>query len=263
MNKSTVLKVAGAIVLAGVLAGCAHKKAPPPQPSAATEQALANAEQCISQAQQLGVSVDQAQQLLDQAKTAAKVPDDQKAQSLASQVCQQTDAATNAYYLKKARALDAQLRQRHDLNSDEQSQLQQGETQIANNQGKPAYDTLSALMSELQSAQSTYTVTRGDTLWGISGKSSIYGNPYEWPLIYMNNADKINNPDRIYPDQQLNIRSNPSQDSVDSATHYAKTRGPWKNGQAMSKDHAWLNAQQSKMNSMNNGSMNNGSGGGH
>lgn len=258
MNKSTVLKVAGAIVLAGVLAGCAHKKAPPPQPSAATEQALTNAEQCISQAQQLGVSVDQAQQLLDQAKAAAKVPNDQKAQDLASQVCQQTDAATNAYYLDKARALDAQARQYTNLSSAEQSQLQQGETEIANNQGKNAYDTLSALVSQLKSAQSTYTVTRGDTLWGISGKPSIYGNPYEWPLIYMNNADKINDPDLIYPDQQLNVRTNPMKDSVDSATHYAKTRGPWKHGQALSKDHAWLNAQQSKMNSTNNGS-----GGGH
>ncbi|MGA7966280.1 MAG: LysM peptidoglycan-binding domain-containing protein [Gammaproteobacteria bacterium] len=259
MNKSTVLKVAGVIVLAGVLAGCAHKKAPPPQPSAATEQALANAEQCISQAQQLGVSVNQAQQLLDQAKAAAKVPDDQKAQDLASQVCQQTDAATNAYYLDKARTLDAQARQYTNLTAGEQSQLQQGETEIANNQGKDAYDTLSALVSQLQSAQSTYTVVRGDTLWGISGKSSVYGNPYEWPLIYMNNADKINNPDRIYPEQQLNVRTNPMKDAVDSATNYAKTRGPWKNGQALSKDHAWLNAQQAKMNSS---STSNGSGGG-
>ncbi len=262
MKNHTVLKVAGALVLAGVLAGCAHKKAPPPpqQPSAATEQALANAEQCISQAQQLGVSVDQAQQLLDQAKSAAKVPNDQKAQDLASQVCQQTDAATNAYYLDKARTLDAQARQYTNLTANEQSQLQQGETEIANNQGKDAYDTLSSLVSQLQSAQSTYTVVRGDTLWGISGKSSIYGNPYEWPLIYLNNSDKIKDPDLIYPNQEFNIRSNPMKDAVDSATNYAKTRGPWKNGQALSKDHAWLNAQQSKTNS---GSMGGSSGGGH
>ena len=259
MNKTTVLKVGGALVLAGVLAGCAHKKPPPPKPSAATEQALANAEQCISQAQQLGVTVDQAQQLLDQAKQAAQVPNDQKAQDLANQVCQQTDAATNAYYLDKARTLDAQARQYTNLNASEQSQLQQGETEIANNQGKDAYDTLSALVSQLQSAQTTYTVVRGDTLWGISGKSSIYGNPYEWPLIYMNNADKIKNPDLIYPQQQLNVRMNPMKDQVDSATNYAKTRGPWKNGQALSKDHAWLNAQQSKMDN----SMSSGSGGNH
>jgi nucleoid-associated protein YgaU len=258
MNRYTVLKVAGTLALAGILAGCAHKKVPPPQPSAATEQALANAGQCISQAQQIGVSANQAQQLLNQAKAAAKVPDNKKAQDLASQVCQQTDAATNTYYLDKARTLDAQAHQYTNLTTAEQSQLQQGETEIANSQGKDAYDTLSALVSQLQSAQTTYTVVHGDTLWGISGKSSIYGNPYEWPLIYMNNASKISNPDRIYPDQQLNVRMNPMKDSVGSATHYAKTRGPWKHGQALSRDHAWLNAQQSKTNS---GSVNNGSGG--
>lgn len=266
MNKYTVLKVGGALVFAGVLAGCAHKKPPPPpaQPSAATEQALSNAEQCVSQAQQLGVSVDQAQQLLNQAKQAAKVPNDKKAQDLASQVCQQTDAAINSYYLDKARTLDSQARQYTNLTSDEQSQLQQGESEIANNQGKDAYNTLSALVSQLQSAQTTYTVERGDNLWDISAKQSIYGNPYEWPLIYMNNSDKINDPDRIYPDQQLNIRTNPMKDAVNSATNYAKTRGPWKNGQALSKDHAWLNAQQSKMNSGGmSSSMNGHSGGKH
>jgi len=255
MNKHAVLKVGIAIAFAGAVAGCAHKKAPPPpaQPSAATEQAISNAEQCISQAQQLGVSVDQAQQLLDQAKQAAQVPNDDKAQSLASQVCQQTDSAINQYYLDKARQLDSQARQYTNLTSAEQSQLQQGETAIANNQGKNAYDILSALVSQLQSAKTTYTVVRGDNLWDIAKKPSIYGNPYEWPLIYLHNSDKIGNPDLIYPDQQLEIYLNPMQDEAQSAEQHAKTRGPWQNGQALSKDKAWLNAQQSKMNQGMNG----------
>ena len=75
----------------------------------------------------------------------------------------------------------------------------------------------------------------------------------------MNNADKIKDPDLIYPQQQLNVRTNPMKDEVNSATNYAKTRGPWKNGQALSKDHAWLNAQQSKMSN----SMGSSSGGKH
>ena len=247
MNKHAVLKVGIAIAFAGVLAGCAHKKPPPAQPSAATEQAISNAEQCISQAQQLGVSVTQAQQLLDQAKQAAQVPNDQKAQSLASQVCQQTDSAINQYYLDKARQLDSQARQYTNLTSAEQSQLQQGETAIANNQGKNAYDILSALVSQLQSAKTTYTVTRGDNLWNIAKKPSIYNNPFEWPLIYLHNSDKINNPDLIYPNQQLQIWLNPKQNEAQSAEQHAKTRGAWRNGQALSKDKAWLNAQQSKM----------------
>lgn len=257
MNKRAVLKVGIAVAFVGILAGCATKKAPPAQPSAATQQALANAEQCIAQAQKLGVSVSQAQQLLDQAKQAAQVPNDSQAQSLANQVCQQTDSAINQYYLDKARQLDAQARQYTNLTSAEQAQLQQGETAIANNQGKDAYDTLSALVAQLQSAKTTYTVVKGDNLWNIAKKPSIYGNPYEWPLIYMHNSDKIHNPDLIHPDQQFEIWLNPMQDEAQSASNYAKTRGPWKNGKALSKDRAWLNAQQSKMQS---GGM---SGGGH
>lgn len=249
MSRSDVVKICAAILFVGLIAGCAHKKPPPPpQPSAATTQALANAEQCISQAQQLGLSVSQAQQLLDQARQAAKVPNDTQAQSLASQVCQQTNAAVNQYYLDKARTLDTQARQYTNLNGAEQSQLQQGETAIANGQGKQAYDVLSALVSQLKSARTTYTVARGDNLWNIAKKPSIYGNPYEWPLIYLHNADKIKDPDKIYPNQQFDIWLNPLQDEVNNASNYAKTRGPWKNGQALSKDHAWLNAQQSKMN---------------
>ncbi|MGH8224738.1 MAG: LysM peptidoglycan-binding domain-containing protein [Gammaproteobacteria bacterium] len=249
MNRSDVMKLGMAILLAGVLAGCAHKKPPPPaQPSAATAQALANAAQCIGQAQQSGVSVATAQQLLDRAQEAAKVPDNEQAQSLASQVCQQTNAAINQHYLDQARALDSQARRHTNLTAAEQSQLEQGETAIANSQGKRAYDILGALVAQLKAAQTTYTVVRGDNLWNIAKKPSIYNNPYEWPLIYQQNADKIKNPDRIYPSQQFNIRLNPLQDEVNNASNYAKTRGPWKNGQALSRDHAWLDAQQSKAN---------------
>lgn len=260
MNRRAVIQFGLGLALALVVAGCAHKQAPPPpQANAATEQALTNAQQCISQAQQLGIDVSQEQQLLSQAQQAAQAGNNDQAQSLATQICQQTDAAINQYYLDKARQLDQQARQYTNLTSDQQSQLQQGESAIANNQGKQAYDILSALVAQLQSAKTTYTVMGGDNLWNIAKKPSIYGNPYEWPLIYMHNSDTINNPDLIYPNQQLQIWLNPLQDDATSAINYAKTRGPWKNGQALSKDHAWLNAQQAKMNQ--GGTM--GGGGGH
>ncbi|MGD8483964.1 MAG: hypothetical protein PVF81_03795, partial [Thioalkalispiraceae bacterium] len=37
---------------------------------------------------------------------------------------------------------------------------------------------------EMAATASSYEVVRGDNLWNISGKDSIYGNPYQWPLIY-------------------------------------------------------------------------------
>lgn len=50
-----------------------------------------------------------------------------------------------------------------------------------------------------------YTVVRGDNLWNISKKPSIYNDPYLWPRIFVENKDKIKNPDLIYPNWVLNV----------------------------------------------------------
>ncbi len=50
-----------------------------------------------------------------------------------------------------------------------------------------------------------YTVIRGDYLWKISGKQSIYNDSWKWMRIYSYNRGQISNPDLIYPDQRLTI----------------------------------------------------------
>jgi nucleoid-associated protein YgaU len=50
-----------------------------------------------------------------------------------------------------------------------------------------------------------YTVERGDSLWKISGKERIYGDPVRWPRIYRANRDQIVDPNLIYPGWVLNI----------------------------------------------------------
>lgn len=50
-----------------------------------------------------------------------------------------------------------------------------------------------------------YTVVRGDNLWNIAKKPSIYSDPYLWPRIYVENRGKIKNPDLIYPNWSLNV----------------------------------------------------------
>ena len=89
-------------------------------------------------------------------------------------------------------------------------------------------------------AAGQYTVIRGDNLWAISAKPSIYGNPYEWPLIYKANSDQIKDADLIYPGQVLAIDANPSASDVDAAIRHAKTRGSWSLGVVEESDKAYL-----------------------
>jgi len=94
---------------------------------------------------------------------------------------------------------------------------------------------------EAATSSSQYQVERGDSLWGISGKAEIYGNPYQWPLIYKNNTGKINDADLIYPGQIFDINNNPSAAEVARAINHAKTRGRWSLGVVEPADKAYLN----------------------
>lgn len=51
----------------------------------------------------------------------------------------------------------------------------------------------------------TYTIQKGDTLWGIAKK--YYGNGAKYTKIYEANKDKIKNPSLIYSGQRLTIPS--------------------------------------------------------
>jgi LysM repeat protein len=66
-------------------------------------------------------------------------------------------------------------------------------------------DRCKELLKKWQSLPKSYVVKKGDTLWGIASKDYIYGDPWQWPLIYKANRDKIKNPHLIFPKQKLKI----------------------------------------------------------
>ncbi len=84
-----------------------------------------------------------------------------------------------------------------------------------------------------------YLVVSGDNLWNIAGQDSIYGNPYQWPLIYKANSDQIRDADLIFPGQYFNIPKAMGAESA-AAIEHAKTRGAWTIGETEASDIQYL-----------------------
>ena len=74
---------------------------------------------------------------------------------------------------------------------------------------------------------SDYSVKNGDSLWRISGKDSVYGNSFKWPLVFKANRAAIEDPDLIYPRQALKISKKFTADEEDDAIGKAKETPPF------------------------------------
>ncbi len=84
-----------------------------------------------------------------------------------------------------------------------------------------------------------YLVVSGDNLWNIAGQSSIYGNPFQWPLIYKANSGQIKDADLIFPGQYFYIPKAKGADRAAAIAH-AKNRGAWTLGETEASDLDYL-----------------------
>ncbi len=79
-------------------------------------------------------------------------------------------------------------------------------------------------VEEIMVSDDIHVVMPGESLWRISGLSSIYNDPFRWPLIFAHN-EEIEKADLIFPGQELAIRRDLSRDDINNAVEHAKNRG--------------------------------------
>lgn len=71
-------------------------------------------------------------------------------------------------------------------------------------------------------ALSRYTVGDSETLWNISAREEVYGDPLLWPLLYQANRDQIRDPRRLYRGQVLTIPRGLSQGDLEEVREKAR-----------------------------------------
>ncbi len=93
-------------------------------------------------------------------------------------------------------------------------------------------------VAPLMVADDVHIVASGESLWSISGLTSIYNDSFRWPLIYKRNTD-IEDADLIYPGQELAIPRDLTRADIDAAVAHARNRGAWSIGEIEAADQAY------------------------
>jgi len=202
------------MLVLGLVAGCASTPDEGGATQAQAEQAIADAKATNAQAKNMGAEWRDTAKIIDSAEAALAESDYAKAIELANKAQRQAENA-----IKQYREQEERLKASGAITG-------AAEDDAASNQGE-------ALVGD-----DSYEVLRGDNLWNISAQDSIYADPYQWPMIYKANRDKIKDADLIYPGQVFDIDRSGA--GVDAAIEHAKTRGAWSIGTVEASDEAYL-----------------------
>ncbi len=205
MTMRTIARLFAAVALSlGLLAGCATTG---DDAANAAEQAIADAKAANAEVAAMGYEWRDTGEIIEQAEAAFADGDYDKALELANQALAQAEDARRQAELEKQKFLD-----------------------------RTAGDMDDSMAAGAGAGADSYTVVRGDNLWNISGKSDIYGDPYQWPLIYKANRSQIKDPDLIFPGQNFSIDRSASSAEIDAAINHARTRGAWSVGDVEQSD---------------------------
>jgi len=72
-----------------------------------------------------------------------------------------------------------------------------------------------------------YVVHKGDNLWDIAGRDQIFGDSFEWPLLFRENRDQIQDPDLIFPKQDLSYSNAISAQELKEIRKIAESTPPY------------------------------------
>lgn len=201
-----------ALLSLGLITGCASTEETADAPSAA--QVIADAKAANAEAKALNNEWRDTGKLIEDAEAKLAAGDEAAALALANEAMAQANAAIDQANAENKKFLNSMV-------------------------AEPVAASASSTSGKAGRV-SSYSVVRGDNLWSISGKDEVYADPYQWPLIYKTNRDKIKDADLIYPGQVFDIDQNASASEIDAAVNHAKTRGAWSLGDTEQSDRDYL-----------------------
>jgi len=224
MTKRTTARLFTVALLSlGLITGCASTDEAADDPSAAAAQAIADAKAANAEAKSMDYEWRDTGKMIKKAEAKLAAGDAEGAIALANTAEKQGNLAVAQAAAENKKFLNSNA-------SDSDSSSSSGASSSSSAAGAAG----------MAGRVNSYSVVRGDNLWSISGKDEVYADPYQWPLIYKTNRNKIQDADLIHPGQVLDIDQNASASEIDAAINHAKTRGAWSVGDAEQSDSDYL-----------------------